>query len=435
MTKTGQSLINVEGILLEKYVFTINNQFDNYINDKNIIICETHNNNNNNNKCYSKISETIQNKLVELKQIIGTETHIHLWDSYKKVVNEFELINVNSRFKHINIGIADYNPLSRAFFKLWEIIHDIPELKNICLTNKKLICGCLAEGPGGFIECLHHIRTTYLEEDIDNSKNDSNTITNDKYYGITLKPLNSNIPGWKKLDFDYSICYGKDDTGNICKKENLIEFRDFIKREQNDSLCDIVTADGGFDFSTDYDHQENIMKKLLLSEICGALLCCKEDGIFVLKIFDIFERLTFEMIWILHLFFDKVNVLKPFCSRPANSEKYIVAVGFKKTDFDKSNIIDSLLNLLDTNLSDYNSIISPDTPIKPYFYSLIDEMNLYFSTIEVKNIWKTLDAIKIDLNKVDFNHFKKIQVINGLLWCKKYNFSVNSKCKFIQLLE
>ena len=44
------------------------------------------------------------------------------------------------------------------------------------------------------------------------------------------------------------------------------------------NTMDIITADGGFDFSKNFDYQEEICFRLLLSEIYGALCIQKEDG-------------------------------------------------------------------------------------------------------------------------------------------------------------
>src|SRR5690606_14478180 len=41
---------------------------------------------------------------------------------------------------------------------------------------------------------------------------------------------------------------------------------------------------------------------------------------------------TVDIIYILYLFYNKVIIYKPQMSRPANSEKYIIAVGFKGLD-------------------------------------------------------------------------------------------------------
>ena len=47
----------------------------------------------------------------------------NIWNYNKKLINDFELLHIPDK-NFDNMGIADYNPISRAFFKMWEIIHD-----------------------------------------------------------------------------------------------------------------------------------------------------------------------------------------------------------------------------------------------------------------------------------------------------------------------
>merc|ERR1711871_545052 len=143
----------------------------------------------------------------------------------------------------------------------------------------------LAEGPGGFIEATNYLR-----------KNDK-----DKYYGITLIDKNStNIPGWKKSqnllekNGRITIEYGADNTGDLYNADN---FRYLHKKYGN--TMEIVTGDGGFDFSINYDEQENNAYYLLFTQICYALILQKKDGVFILKIFDIFKYKTVELIYFL----------------------------------------------------------------------------------------------------------------------------------------
>ena len=51
---------------------------------------------------------------------------------------------------------------------------------------------------------------------------------------------------------------------------------------------DLITADGGFDFSLDFNNQEIIITKLLFAQMTYALLMQKQGGSFILKIFDTF---------------------------------------------------------------------------------------------------------------------------------------------------
>ncbi len=47
------------------------------------------------------------------------------------------------------------------------------------------------------------------------------------------------------------------------------------------------------------------------------------DGDFVLKLFDVFTPFTGGIVWILYRHFEKICIIKPLSSRPANSERYL----------------------------------------------------------------------------------------------------------------
>jgi 23S rRNA U2552 (ribose-2'-O)-methylase RlmE/FtsJ len=138
-----------------------------------------------------------------------------------------------------------------------------------------------------------------------------------------------NIPAWKKTsDFlnknqNVVIETGADNTGNILSLENLV----YCKNKYG-SCMDIITGDGGFDFSLDFNNQEISISRLLFAQMCFAVSMQKKRGIFILKIFDCFMEHSVDILYILSSFYDKVYIIKPQTSRYANSEKYIVCKDF-----------------------------------------------------------------------------------------------------------
>ena len=68
------------------------------------------------------------------------------WDKSKKISNLYELIHISNN-KMKNESISRYDPLSRSFFKLWEIINYF----GLIDTRNPIVTAHLAEGPGGFV--------------------------------------------------------------------------------------------------------------------------------------------------------------------------------------------------------------------------------------------------------------------------------------------
>ncbi|CAG8679949.1 12382_t:CDS:2, partial [Acaulospora morrowiae] len=85
----------------------------------------------------------------------------------------------------------------------------------------------------------------------------------------------------------------------------------------------------GFDVRGRESQQEILMKRLLLCQIITMFMTLQKDGDFVLKVFDIFTPFTAALIWILYRHFEKICIIKPLPSRPANSERYVVCRNLK----------------------------------------------------------------------------------------------------------
>ena len=81
---------------------------------------------------------------------------------------------------------------------------------------------------------------------------------------------------------------------------------------------DLITGDGGFDFSIDFNKQEYMAStKLIFAQICFAIFLCKKNGgTFILKIFDIFSKCSIDILYILsNSLLRTVILFKPKTSR------------------------------------------------------------------------------------------------------------------------
>lgn len=358
-------------------------------------------------------------KLNKYKNMIDNLENTKSWDFYKKLSNEFELLHHSNKNNNYNIGIANYDPISRAFFKMWELVKDF---KLIDHDKTNIIYGAIAEGPGGFIECFNYIRRKY-------------SINRDDWVKcITLKSFNNDIPGWKKSQrifrecSNYEISYGSDNTGDIYKLDNILEYAKLFDNKK----ADIVTADGGFDFSDDYENQEvNVFQLILCETICG-LNIINIGGHMIIKIFDIFTNASIDLIYILCRYFEKVYIVKPFTSRSANSEKYIVCKGFKGISSNQlaklNNIINDML-LIKTQNKYIDKLLNNTVPDS--FRDIIQSMNIYFISQQIKSLIKGLCFVKDKLSNEDITNIKKEQIVYSVSWCNKYDFPINYRCKYL----
>lgn len=304
----------------------------------------------------------LSNRLRSTKSLID---HDRYWDNSKRQTNEYERIPF---FKSTIITSPNFFPTSRSYFKLIEILS---EFQFNGIIDKKTKCACICEGPGGFVQAIHQYANKHNFE-------------TENISCITLISTQKNVPKMK-LDnsYSYKLHYGLDMTGNIYDNDNITHF----VNEVGPSSCDIVTADGGFDFSFDFNSQEKVFQTLLLCEILTTLKLQKQDGMCVLKLFDVFDKKTIQLVTILNMTYSTLCFVKPKSSRPANSEKYLVCRGFKR----KEELINSLEYVLLKKLTlddicDYDSYRCT--------LSSVFEYNKLFVYKQIGYINKTIDYSK-----------------------------------------
>ena len=186
---------------------------------------------------------------------------------------------------------------------------------------------------------------------------------------------------------------------------------------------DIITADGGFDFSIDFNKQEVMALKLILVEVLYAIIMQKKNGTFILKMFDIFLKPSLDILFILSCFYEIVHISKPHTSRTGNSEKYIICQNFKYDNSDKyvdkfSSIIKIVNNFTNNNIEQLTSIININ--IHHFFVNKVEEINCILVQQQINNILYTIKLINSKDKKQQIEHLKKINIDKCLYWCRKY---------------
>lgn len=252
--------------------------------------------------------------IIKKKDEISSFEQANEWELRKKITNPYEAIFSTSDTK-LFPSIALASPLSRSYFKMVEMVH-VSRLWDT-VGSAPFISSHVCEGPGGFLQCI-----------VEQAK--ARRIAYKNSYAMTLKSTKSQIPGWKrssrflKKHPEIQLLYGNDLSGNIMSKDN----QDYFCARAGEST--IFTADGGFDFSTDYAKQEESSFLLVLASICMGLRCLREGGILVIKLFDIYSPAMVDLIVGTAACFDSFLIYKPATSRPCNSERYFICKGFKK---------------------------------------------------------------------------------------------------------
>jgi 23S rRNA U2552 (ribose-2'-O)-methylase RlmE/FtsJ len=350
-------------------------------------------------------------KISKKKEEIDNDEISKYWDKMKKIGNPYELIYTSYNKKRKNDSISVYSPISRSYFKLWEIFYNFDIFK-YSKKNDVFHCTHLAEGPGGFMEA---------------SINYSNKMKkkNSYFWGLTLKPNDEYVPDWNKIK---KIC--KNEKNAVIEYGDLYEYEDvfnfiFNLRFQN---MDLVTADGGFDYSSNFNGQELNSCQIIYSEIVVALNILKKNGCFVIKMFDLFSLTSIQCLQLLVENFEEVVIFKPETSRQANSEKYIICLYYKDilNDTNKEKL---LLNIKKWNElpKDDDNYVMLDIKINNSIVHDINKFNNNFVDNQVQYIDSILYLINNKLNKDEYHNLLKNQVFKAIEWCKKYNVKINEE--------
>jgi 23S rRNA U2552 (ribose-2'-O)-methylase RlmE/FtsJ len=357
-----------------------------------------------------KISKTIlQNEgdtvLFRLKQQIEVLDLSGQWEFLKRSSNPFELVFSQSQDMRIPQSVSSLRPLSRSFFKMTEVMLVLDFFKR----HKKTIQSAhVCEGPGGFIESLLY-------------QSNKNSVRVNNAWAMTLKPSKSNIPGWKRAQYFLQkspmihIEYGADDTGDIMVPENQLAFL-----EKTRGQCSIFTADGGFDFSEHYGHQEAEVFPLLVSSSIIGLQTMNMGGDFVLKMFDTELKCTKDLIAMLAYCFDSWTLYKPALSRPCNAEKYFLGKGCRVVP---AWILKTLTQLRDLTKGNENYISS--------ILALPSHIERDIEALKKEHLDQQVSALSYAISKKDeWNENPKAIWSNiaehSVAWCKQFQIPLKS---------
>lgn len=333
-----------------------------YKNDKNNIVFS---------KLYYKLSKT--------KEKI--DNYSKKWDKAKKQANNYEYVYTSSNSSK---NICKIHPVaSRSYFKILEMVNEF----ELNIDFKNIIC--VAEGPGGF---LQYLSTRYIDKNL---------------YGVTLISSDKEIPYWSPLllsSNNIKLLYGIDGDGDLYKLNNIESISNEIDK------CELITADGGIDYSLNYNNQEILSYRLLYSEIITALKIQKEGGTFIIKFFDILHYNTIQLLYILYLCYEEIIIYKPNTSRFSNSEKYIIC---KKYTYNED-----IVKLMTKYFYSYNNL---NIYIPVSFIKEIQEYNEIYIKKQIENIELIINNINFNVND---NYIKK-QLKYAKEWCLKYNLPIN----------
>jgi 23S rRNA U2552 (ribose-2'-O)-methylase RlmE/FtsJ len=323
------------------------------------------------------------------------------WELRKKLANPYELVHTYDE-KKMPICLAIPKPLSRSYFKMIEMLsltkffqkfHKTPYLRS----------AHVCEGPGGFIQA-------FIEESATHKKKVDVSIA------MTLRPNQAQIPGWKrasnflKRNPQVIITYGADETGDIYNIENQ---ESFIK-QLGPKKAQLFTADGGFDFKMDYKRQEQIAFRLIVASFALAFESLAVQGVCVIKLFDTFGRTTKEFLAFVSGCFKQWTLYKPAMSRPCNSERYFIGVGFRGSTPQTKDFFSNLQkDLSNHHISDLESLFKQHT-----YNDIIEKINTIQNNLESRQINTLKSAIRLN-TEMAWKYWRTSYIYSDT-WCTRF---------------
>jgi 23S rRNA U2552 (ribose-2'-O)-methylase RlmE/FtsJ len=257
-------------------------------------------------------------------------------------------------------------------------------------------------------------------------------------YGITLmKEDSKSVPSWKKTAYfleqhpHMHILTGRDGTGDLYNIDNIFATAVEMATGQKAS---VITGDGGFDFSTDFNQQESMSFPLLYCQTMTALLCQKPGGMFVLKFFDTYQTKTLQLLCLLRRCYRQLSFVKPYTSRPANSEKYLVCVDFRNNITVKDIVVflQDIPKIGSSPAHHPQLALSKENTADTAFYDAIDQMNKCLFARQKEFILSTLELEKtLDDDQKRKEALFKQQIYTSTQWCHRYGIRLNYQSKYL----
>ena len=348
-------------------------------------------------------------------------------DSKEDISNEY--------LKYFNVK-DEPKTLSRAFFKMWEMIvlFDLAR-------NKNFSYAAVAEAPGSFIQAILKFREKFKLE-VKNSKFFSVTIHNEKDNFINMSKqflgyYNKKYPELLNVHKTYTVNsskkYKSRDNGDVTDIKTISLFKKDITEKGN--FVNLVSADGGFKW-VDENYQEQEAYILILGEIITALRVQAKEGDFVLKIFETFTHVSIKLIYLISSFYEDCYIYKPYFSRNSNSEKYLICKNFKfnpdsKELNDKITILENILKQANSKL--FVNDIFPSFKVPDEYVSIFKYINISIANTQQIIINKIITYIKgNNYFGEKYHNYKDEQIKANKWWIE--NFFINElsdKSEFI----
>jgi hypothetical protein len=354
-------------------------------------------------------------QLDELKELL-IKTKSQLDDLYKnpQFNKQWRECDPFKNEKALVAKLGNTYNVSNAWLKCYEILiyfKILPnDLSKLEYPSDNFVHFDNAAFPGSFIISTHHLVKTQYSWHLKY-----------KWYGSSL--LDANKQNANPLEDKYKLysnykknwLMNENNNGDVLSSRNQLDFY-----KQLGNKVDLYTSDLGFDVSSDYNNQELLQAPANIGQILTGLLTLRIGGCFITKQYTIFEPLTISVMYLVASFFDEFYICKPYSSREANSETYLIGKGFKQVVDISHPYIKALFNKIE-NFNTVPIFDAKDYP-KQYIKTIITASKEIFG----KQIAKINEDIKRINGKVDLKDLSESMLVK---WYSTYKILPITKDK------
>lgn len=302
--------------------------------------------------------------------------------------------------------------LTQAWCKFFQLLHDYKLADSVPLRSFHL-----CEAPGAFILALqHYLRSACADDDYDRGGGDNWT-----WFANTLNPYYEGNDFKSTVTDDRLIFmtldrwyFGQDQTGDVMSPEFRVER--FLETSSDGGGFHLVTADGSVDCQDDPAEQEATVAPLHAAEVAAALKLLAEGGHLVLKMFTFFERPSVSLLYLLNCVFRQVHVKKPACSKPGNSEVYVVCKSYRR----EALVSDHVTALTKLVASRRAFCVSGLDDLPADFVSQVEECARYFKELQERTIRENIHWFQNDMDQPSCLRLQSVKDKVASLYIEQY---------------
>jgi hypothetical protein len=162
---------------------------------------------------------------------------------------------------------------------------------------------------------------------------------------------------------------------------------------------------------------------LLLASTKIGFEVLKKGGIFILKMFDFYEKATVDLLYLLSCHFSEWTLYKPAMSRPCNPEQYFIGKGFTGCAEETSDVMRLWCSMLDNN-QPVDSLFKSEVPAD--FNRILNDLRTHSFNRQTEYLEKVFFMIEKNDNGLIQNYLKKNEK-TSLDWCLRFKVPISHR--------